>query len=126
MVDQAAMPVIWDPTWNQWKHLLTPKVEIDAAFVHAGKYRMKSGEWHLVEWESALPSRLQVSLPANLQEQIETARKAFHRFGQYSRALEQLRARIEREPVEKQELDRMLRQLGVPGDFDVAQITWKP
>ncbi|MGH9396275.1 MAG: hypothetical protein ACRD18_05435 [Terriglobia bacterium] len=35
-------------------------------------------------------------------------------------------ARIEREPVEKRELDRLLGQLGVPGNFDVAQFTWKP
>jgi hypothetical protein len=126
MVDQAAMPVIWDPTWNQWKHLLAPKVEIDATFVHTGKFRMKSGAWHAIEWETALPSRLHVNVPANLQEEIEAAKKTFHRFGQYSRAIAQLRVRIEREPVEKQELDRMLGQLGVPGDFDVAQITWRP
>jgi hypothetical protein len=126
MVDHAAMPIVWDATWNQWIHLLAAKVEIDATFVHTGKIRMKSGAWRAAEWESALPSRLQVSLPANLHEQIEAAKKTFHRFGQYSRALEQLRATIEREPVEKQELGRMLGQLGVPGDFDVAQITWKP
>lgn len=126
MLDQAAMPLVWDPTWNQWKHLLVAKVEIDATFVHTGKYRMKSGAWHLVEWESALPSRLQVSVPGNLQEQIDTARKTFHRFGQYSQAFERIRARIECEPVEKRELDRMLGQLGVPGDFDVAQLTWRP
>ncbi|MGH9351597.1 MAG: hypothetical protein ACRD2G_05475, partial [Terriglobia bacterium] len=126
MVDQAVMPVIWDQTWNQWKHLLAAKVEIDAAFVHTGNFRRKSGEWRAVELETALPSRLQVNLPANLHEQIEAARKTFHRFGQYSRAIEQLRVRIEREPVEKRELDRMLAQLGAPGDFDVSQITWRP
>lgn len=125
-VDQAAMPLIWDPTWNQWKHRLAAKVEIHATFVHTGKFRLKSGEWQAVEWETALPSRLQVNLPVNVQEQIEEAKKTFHRFGQYSRAIEQLRVRIEREPVEKRELDRMLGQLGVPGDFDVAQITWQP
>ncbi|MGH9398438.1 MAG: hypothetical protein ACRD18_16515 [Terriglobia bacterium] len=126
MVDQAAMPVIWDSTWNQWKHLLAAKVEIDATFVHTGKFRMKSGEWELVEWESALPSRLHMNLPANLEEQIDAAKKTFHCFGQYARAIDRLRARIEREPVEKRELDRMLGQLSVPGDFDVAQITWRP
>jgi curved DNA-binding protein CbpA len=125
-VDQAAMPLIWDQTWNQWKHLLSTKVEIDATFVHTGKFRTKAGAWELVEWESALPSRLQVNLAANIQEQIEAAKKTFHRFGQYSRAIEQLRLRIEREPIEKRELDRMLGELGVPGDFDVAQITWQP
>lgn len=68
MVDQAAMPVIWDQTWNQWKHLLAAKVEIDATFVHTGKFRVKSGTWELVEWETVLPSRLHVNLPANLKE----------------------------------------------------------
>ncbi|HEX5481858.1 MAG TPA: hypothetical protein VFZ08_04455, partial [Terriglobia bacterium] len=125
-VDQSAMPVIWNQTWNQWKHLLAAKVEIDATFVRAGKYRLKSSEWQRVEWESALPSRLNVKLPANLQEEMEKARKTYHQFGQYSQAFDQIRARIEREPVEKHELDRLLGQLGVPGIFDVAQLTWKP
>lgn len=73
-----------------------------------------------------MSARQKANLPVNIQEQIEAAKKNFHRFGRYSRAIEQLRARIEREPVERLELDRMLGQLGVPGDFDVAQITWKP
>lgn len=126
MVDQAAMPVVWNQTWNQWKHLLAAKLQIDATFVRAGKYRMKSGKWRLVEWESALPSRLNVKLPANLPEQLDAARKTYHRFGQYSRVFDLIRARIEREPVEKRELERMLEQFGVPGDFDVAQINWQP
>ncbi|HEX5481866.1 MAG TPA: hypothetical protein VFZ08_04495, partial [Terriglobia bacterium] len=125
-VDQSAMPVSWDQTWNQWKHLLAAKVEIDATFVRANKYRMKSNEWQRVEWEGALPSRLNVKLPTNLQIELEKARKTYHQFGQYSQALDQIRARIEREPVEKRELDRFLGQLGVPGNFDVAQLTWKP
>ncbi len=126
LVDQAAMPVVWDQTWNQWKHLLGAKVEIDASFVRAGKYRVKSGAWDLIRWESALPSRLEVKLPNNLQEQVESARRTNHRFGQYSQALDPIRARIEREPIEKKELDRLLGELGVPGDFDVAQLTWRP
>ena len=126
LVDQAAMPVVWDQTWNQWKHLLGAKVEIDATFVRAGKCRVKSGAWSLIQWESALPSRLEVKLPNNLQEQVESARRTYHRFGQYSQALDRIRARIEREPVEKKELDRLLGGLGVPGDFDVAQLSWRP
>ncbi|HEX5481722.1 MAG TPA: hypothetical protein VFZ08_03755 [Terriglobia bacterium] len=126
LVDQCVMPVVWNATWNQWRHLVAAKVEIQGTFVRAGKYRMQSGKWCLIEWESALPSRLNIKLPANLQEQLVAARKAYHRFGQYSRMLDQIRARIERGPVEKRELERMLGQLGVPGDFDVAQLTWRP
>ena len=126
IVDQATMPLVWDQSWNQWKHLLAAKVEIDATVVQAGKYRMKGGEWVMVQWESALPSRLQVTVPASVQEQVTAARKSYHRFGQYSRALETIRARIDREPVEKKELERILGEMGVPGDFDVTQITWRP
>jgi len=51
---------------------------------------------------------------------------AYHRFGQYSQALDRIRARIEREPIEKKELDRLLGELGVARDFDVARLTWRP
>ncbi len=87
---------------------------------------MKGNQWHLSQWESALPSRLQVTLPSNISEQVAAARRAYERFGQYSRALDKIRARIEREPVEKRELDRILGQLSVPGDFDVSMVTWRP
>lgn len=101
LVDQAAVPVVWSQTWNLWKHLLRAKVEIDATFVRAGKYRVKSGAWDLIQWESALPSRLEVKLPNNLQEQVEAARRTYHRLGQYSQAFDRIRARIEREPIDK-------------------------
>jgi len=126
LVDQSAMPIVWDQTWNQWKHLLGAKVQISATFVQAGSYRMKGNQWHLTLWESALPSRLQVTLPSNISDQVAAARRTYERFGQYSRAFDKIRARIEREPVEKKELDRILGQLAVPGDFDVSMITWKP
>jgi hypothetical protein len=126
IVDQCAMPVVWDQTWNQWKHLLAARVEIEATVVRAGKYSMNSGERRAVEWESALPSRLNIKLPANLQEQVDSARKTYHRFGQYSEAFDRVRARIEREPVEKRELERLLGELRVAGDFDVSQLSWQP
>jgi len=98
LVDQSAMPIVWDQTWNQWKHFLGTKVEIQATFVEAGKYRHRRGEWQLVKWETAIPSRLAVKLPANTAEQVETARKSYYRFGQFSSALDRIRERIEREP----------------------------
>ena len=126
LLDQSAMPILWDATWNQWKRLLRAKMEIQATFVEAGKYRHRRGEWHLVKWETALPSRLQVKLPAKINEEIESARKIYHRFGQFADAFDRIRARIERQPVEKTELQKLCWDLGVPGDFEIAQITWKP
>ncbi len=80
----------------------------------------------MVKSEIALPSRLQVKLPTDIAQQIGTARKSYHRFGEFSNALSQIRARIEREPMEREQLRSLCWNLGIPGDFDIAQISWKP
>ena len=125
-LDPAALHTFWDRTWNQWKHLLGTKIEIEGTFVQSGKYRKRPREWELVTWETALPSRLEVKLPSDFQQQVGTARTAYHRFGQYSRALDQIRLRLEHRAVERAELERMCSELRLPGDFDVAQISWRP
>ena len=125
-LDQSAMPIIWDGTWNQWKHLLGAKVEVQGTFITTGDYRNRGGVWQLVKWETALPSRIEVKVPANIAEQIEMARTRYHRFGKFSDALANIRARIECEPVEREELRNICWDLGLPGDFDIAQINWQP
>lgn len=125
VVDQAAMPLVWDPTWNQWKHLLGAKAEVKATFLQTGAYRIKDGEWSLVTWEKALPSRVKITLPADINERIEAARRRHHIFGQHADFFARLHARIEREPVAKSEIERLCGDAGIPGDFDVAEITWE-
>jgi hypothetical protein len=125
-LDHSAMPIIWDASWNRWRHLLGAKVELQGTFVQTGKYQRRSGQWSLNKWETALPSRLHVKVPANVAEQIEATRKSYHRFGQFSDAMGQIRARIEREPMERDQLRSLCWDLGMPGDFDVAQISWQP
>jgi hypothetical protein len=125
-LDPAALHTLWDRTWNQWKHLLGTKIEVEGTFVQSGKYRKRREKWELVTWETALPSRLQVKLPPAFQLQVESAKTTYHRFGQYSRALEQLQLCLEHRAVERAELQRMCSELHVPGDFDVAQISWRP
>src|SRR5271166_4777173 len=73
-----------------------------------------------------LPSRLEVKLPPDFQLQVEAAKTIYHRFGQYSRALDQIRLLLEHRAVERAELQRMCSELRIPGDFDVAQISWRP
>ena len=124
-LDPAVLHTLWDPTWNQWKHLLAAKMEVDATFVSSGKYRKRRGEWELDRWETALPSRLAVKLPSDFQQQVETARATHRRFGQYSRALEQIRLRLEYHAIEKTELERACSALRMPGDFDISQINWR-
>jgi hypothetical protein len=116
---------VWDPTWNQWKHLLETKIEVEGTFVQSGKYRKRGGAWDLLTWETALPSRLEIKLPSDFQQQLEKAQRTYHRFGQYFRALDQIRLHLEHHAVERAELERMCSELHIPGDFDVAQISWR-
>ena len=124
--DQAAVPLLWDSSWNQWKHLLGARISVKATFVQSGKYRQHAGAWDLVRWETALPSRIEVTLPANIAEQIAEARKTHHLFGQFAKSLDQIRLRLESVPVERADLQKLCAGLGMPGDFDVSLITWKP
>ncbi len=126
MFDHASLPLLWDSSWNQWKHLLGTKIGVKATFIQSGKYHYRAGAWHLAQWETALPSRIEVALPSNIGEQIDEARKTYHRFGQFAEALDMIRARIDSAPVERADLQKLCAGLGMPGDFDVAQITWKP
>ena len=125
-LDPAVLHTLWDRTWNQWKHLLGTKIEVEGTFVQSGKYRKRREEWELVTWETALPSRLEVKLPPDFHLQMEAAKTTYHRFGQYSRALDQIRLCLEHRAVERAELQRMCSELRIPGDFDVAQVSWRP
>lgn len=123
--DQCALPLAWDPSWNQWKHLLGAKAIVEAAFIQSGKYQRRADTWHLLRWQTALPSRIEVTLPANIAEQVNEARHTHHRFGQFADALDRVRTRLESAPIERAELRKLCAELGIPGDFDVALITWK-
>jgi hypothetical protein len=63
---------------------LGTKIEVDGTFVRGGKYRKRRGDWELLTWETALPSRLKVKLPSDFPQQLEMTRTTYHRFGQYS------------------------------------------
>jgi len=65
-------------------------------------------------------------LPSDFAQQVEAAKRTYHRFGQYSPVLDKIRALVERKPMEKTEIERMLSAMNVPGDFDIAQISWRP
>jgi hypothetical protein len=125
-LDPTILPVGWDPTWNQWRHLVGTKIGISGTFVQAGKYRHSSGEWHLVRWETALPSRLSVTVPSDATRSLAAARRSYQRFGEYHDAIERVRGLVARQPLDQHELGDICRDLGIPPDFDVAQFCWKP
>lgn len=126
LIDQQLLPLKWDQTWSQWRHLITASIEISADFIRTGTYRKRDGEWQLVEWETALPSRTEVTVPPDVQESILKARNAHSRFGRYFDHIDRLRWHVQQIPTESDELRRRCWSLGLPGDFDVVQITWRP
>jgi hypothetical protein len=126
LIDHQLLPLRWDPTWSQWRHLITGTVEISADFIHTGRYRKRGGEWKLIEWDTALPSRTELEMPEALEEDILKARRTHTRFGQYWQQIDRLRTHVQEIPTERGELSRLCWNLGLPGDFDVAQITWRP
>ncbi len=126
ILDPVSLPISWDSTWNQWRRLLAAKIGVEGTFVKNGKYRFHGGEWHFVDGETALPSRLTTVLPAGLQDELSKARQMHHRFGRFFDALDGIRRRLEREALERAQLMRICDDLGVPPDFDIAQISWKP
>jgi len=125
-LDPVLLHVAWDPSWNRWKHLLSSKLEVDGVFVRSWKHKKCGSDWERVDWETGLPSRLSVKLPADFQQDVGSARDMYSRFGQYSRALDQIRLCLEHKAIERKELERICSELGIPGDFDIAQISWLP
>lgn len=124
-LDPSLLHVHWDPTWNQWKHLLSAKIEVSGTFVQSGKFSKRGGGWELVRWETGLPSSLQVQTSDDFEQRVEAAKMAYRHFGQYSRALDQIRLCLEHHALEKQELEHMCSKLRIPADFDIAQINWR-
>jgi hypothetical protein len=126
LIDHQLLPLRWDPTWSRWRNLISATVQISADFVHTGHYRKRGGEWKLIESETALPSRTELTVPDGLEEEILKARTAHTRFGQYWKQIDRLRAHVEEIPTERDEPRRLCWNQGLPGDFDVAQINWRP
>jgi hypothetical protein len=126
LIDHQLLPLKWDQTWSQWRHLISGDIEISADFVRTGKYRKHDGEWRLLEWETALPSRTEVNVPPGTDESILKARNPHSRFGRYFDQIDRLRCHVQQIPTERDELRRRCWGHGLPGDFDVIQITWRP
>ncbi len=125
LIDQDLLDIRWDPTWTQWRNLISGDIQITAEFIRTGRYRKQAGEWRLVEWEFALPSRTELVKPEGLDQAVAKAKYMHTRFGRHWDATGRLRELVEKQPVEREDLRRMCWDLGLPGDFDVSEIAWR-
>jgi hypothetical protein len=72
------------------------------------------------------PLSAEFSWCPNRRDQQESSRRQYHRFRRYAEVLEEIRAYLREQPLEKADLQRLCYRQRVPADFDVAQITWHP
>lgn len=114
----------WDLTWNQWRQWLKSRIEVDAAFVQSGKYQFASGEWKLRKWLSALPSRLRVSVPEKLDEDLARARAIHDLLGEHADVVSRVRAEIEKQPVKHSTVQLWFDELAVSSALKPQHVAW--
>ena len=126
-LDSGLLPGIdWDLTWNNWKHWLRSRINVDAMFVRAGKYRLRTGEWILRTWFVALPSRLQVTVPEGIPADVERARSIHTLLGQHAEVVGKIRAEVEKQPVEHADIQDWFDRLGASPHLKPQHATWRP
>ncbi len=125
-LDPHSLGLKWDPTWNQWRQYIGRKIQISAECIRTGRFQKTADTWDYSDWYTALPSRTTALIPDDLRNDIEKARTAHHRFGRFRSDIEVLREKIRRQPMEAREAKRLCWDRGLPGDFDVRLVIWKP
>lgn len=126
-LDSFLLPGIdWDLTWNNWKHWLRSRIDVDATFVRAGKYRLRGGEWILRTWFTALPSRLRVTVPEGIATDVERAKAIHALLGQHADVVERIRGEVQEQPVEHVQIQDWFDQLGTSSHLRPQHVTWGP
>jgi hypothetical protein len=137
---ERAFNLLGNPQLRAHYESLLANPEIPAIFPYGGvgsilvagdrfpqrRDKKRGSDWKFVDWETGLPSRLSVKFPTDCERDIEKARTMYCRFGQYPCALDQLRLCLEHKAIERKELERICSELGIPAEFDIAQISWRP
>ena len=124
-LDSGLLPGMdWDLTWNNWKHWLRSRIDVDATFVRAGKYRLRGGEWILRTWLTALPSRLRVTVPEGIAADVERAKAIHGLLGEHAEVVERIRAEVHDQPVEHLQIQDWFDRLGTSSHLRPQHVTW--
>ncbi|MFN8685763.1 MAG: hypothetical protein ACK50U_07195 [Acidobacteriota bacterium] len=116
----------WDSTWNNWKQWLRSRIAIASDFVEAPKVHFDGGERVVTSWWIALPSRINVTTPASLSEDIERARAFHDLLGHHTDILNKVREEVAREPVEADTVQFWFDELGAAPALRPEFATWQP
>jgi hypothetical protein len=116
----------WDRTWNHWRQWLQSRIEVDATFVRTGKYRIRNGEWILATWHAALPSRLRVTMPDGIADDVHRARAIHALLGEHANVVEKIRAEVQKQPVEHIQIQDWFDGVGASKQLKPQHVTWQP
>jgi hypothetical protein len=116
----------WDLTWNQWRHWLKSRIEVDSAFAYSGRYQLQNGEWVLRRWLSAIPSRIKVRLPEGLAADVAKARAIHQLLGENAEVVQRVRTLIEQQPAEHTQVQKWFDELSVSTHLRPQHVNWQP
>lgn len=115
-----------DPTWNNWRHWIRSRLEVEATFVTSAKERIEQGERIVSKWAVALPSRLRVTVPEGLIADIECARAFHDLLGRHSDLIRQIAAQIESCPVEHCLVEKWFQDFNAEPELRPQHVNWQP
>ncbi len=116
----------WDTSWNNWKHWLRSAIEVDATFVNSARYRYGKGEWKVCSWWTTLPSRIALTVPEQLEADVERARGIHELLGRYSEFVHRVREQAQRQSLDASEVQLWMDQFGAPPELRPEYLCWKP
>jgi hypothetical protein len=126
-LDGGLLPGLnWDPTWNNWKHWLRSRLEVEATFVTSAKERIEQGKRFVSKWSVALPSRLRVTVPEGLMADIECARAFHDLLGRHSDLIRQIAAQIESCPAEHCLVEKWFQDFNAEPELRPQLVNWQP
>ncbi len=126
-LDGGLLPRLhWDPTWNNWKHWIRSRLEVEATFVTSAKERVDQGERIVTKWSVALPSRLRVTVPEGLIADIECARAFHDLLGRHSDLIGQIAAQIDSCPAEHCLVEKWFRDFNAAPELRPQHVNWQP
>jgi hypothetical protein len=126
-LDASLLPgVQWDRTWNHWKRWLRSRIEVEATFVPSGKCRLLNGAWLLRTWDVALPSRLRVTMPDGIADDVHRARAIHTLLGEHANLVEKIRAEVQKQPIEHTKIRDWFDGVGASKHLKPQHVTWHP
>ena len=118
--------VNFDPTWNRWCRWLRSTVVVRGAFVPYDSLVVGPSGETVRRYQVAIPSRMQVTVPETIPEDIQTAKARFQLLGEHSRLLAEIQRATTSEPISANEIADWLARLGAPSDLKPQDVTWQP